>query len=109
MFSHGDTPNRCFFRYIPDRWASVHINLCPAAPPPPPPCFNVAVPHTDLLRSFSHLSTILCRCSSYKTISFTSRVCFSAEIRPGVLYTASPPTQVFSCYIYTQMGLFPYN
>lgn len=31
-------------RYIPDRWASIHMSLCPAAPPPPPPramCFNM--------------------------------------------------------------------
>lgn len=30
-------------RYIPDRWASIHMSLCPAAPPPPPRamCFNM--------------------------------------------------------------------
>lgn len=71
-------------RYIPDRWASIHMSLCPAAPPPP------AKGHVlqYVLRSFFHLISILCRCSSYEAISFISRVCFSTEIHPGKHYTA---------------------
>lgn len=45
MFSHGDSPNRCFLRYFPDEWASIHMSYFPAAQPP------------DVLQ---------CKCSSYR-------------------------------------------
>lgn len=97
-------PQIGFLRYIPDRWASIHMSLCPA-PPAPTMCFHVNVLHKDVLKSFSHLGSTRCRCSSYKTISFTSQVCVSKEIHPGMCYTASlHPTGVFQLSVHSYVS-----
>lgn len=54
------------------------------------------LPHVDVLSSFSHSSSVLCRCPPYKAISFSSQVCFAAEIHTSMNYTASSrPTGAF--------------
>lgn len=108
MFSHRDALNR---RFLTDALRTGR-----------PQCTGAAVlllrrqvrcsanvPRVDVLRSFSHLSSVLCRCSPNKTISFSSQVCFAAEIHTRMSYTASShPTGVFQLSVH-EYGLFPYN